>query len=338
VSTVSVAETTWREEYNRRFKPYERLKDELEYVLKSSLAAAGISIHTSSGRIKSWESFLQKARTKAEEGNNPFDTIHDLCGLRIVTLFHSDLDRIGELVHKNLTVVSSEDKLSSTPVETFGYMDRQYLVMLPETFRGPRYDDLKALSAELQVRTIGMDAWASVSHYLDYKSAYGVPSALRRDFYALSALFYVADQHFEMLFRAREETRAKATKDAGSAQNLIDQEINLDTLTALLRERYKDREHSSPGDMSELLGELHAAGYKNIQGFRKDLERFQHAADEYEKKHPPGGTRRRRFTDIGIVRMALDIGNTAYREARRAKGQRFYDEDILNYFGKFVSS
>jgi putative GTP pyrophosphokinase len=64
---------------------------------------------------------------------------------------------------------------------------------------GPRYDPLKHLRFEVQVRTIVMDAGAAVSHHLDYKGGTSVPSELRKDFYALSGLFYVADQHFEVL-------------------------------------------------------------------------------------------------------------------------------------------
>jgi ppGpp synthetase/RelA/SpoT-type nucleotidyltranferase len=62
---------------------------------------------------------------------------------------------------------------------------------------GPRYDSIKGQRFEIQVRTILMDAWANVSNYLDYKSDRSIPSELRRDFFALSGLFYVAEQHLE---------------------------------------------------------------------------------------------------------------------------------------------
>ena len=52
---------------------------------------------------------------------------------------------------------------------------------------------------EIQVRTIAQDAWASVSYHLDYKKEETIPVELRRDFYALSGLFYIADQHFKIL-------------------------------------------------------------------------------------------------------------------------------------------
>ncbi|MBI4489516.1 MAG: hypothetical protein HY694_10565 [Deltaproteobacteria bacterium] len=56
-----------------------------------------------------------------------------------------------------------------------------------------------AVPFEIQIRTIAQDAWASISHYLDYKKESDIPAQLRRDFYALSGLFYVADRHFAML-------------------------------------------------------------------------------------------------------------------------------------------
>ena len=59
-------------------------------------------------------------------------------------------------------------------------------------YSGPRYDNIAVLPFEIQVRTIAMDAWANVSHHLDYKSDKDVPAELRKDFYALSGLFYLA--------------------------------------------------------------------------------------------------------------------------------------------------
>jgi len=56
-----------------------------------------------------------------------------------------------------------------------------------------------------------MDAWATVSHYLDYKTDADVPLGLRKDFQALSGLFYLADTHFEMFYgatgRSQQETK-----------------------------------------------------------------------------------------------------------------------------------
>jgi len=56
-----------------------------------------------------------------------------------------------------------------------------------------------------------MHAWSIISHYLDYKTPNAVPSELKRDFNALSGLFYVADQHFEMFFKSSKASRKKAS-------------------------------------------------------------------------------------------------------------------------------
>ncbi len=56
-------------------------------------------------------------------------------------------------------------------------------------YKGPRYDTIVGMPFEIQVRTILMDAWANVSHYLAYKSDIDVPINLQRDFYALGGLF-----------------------------------------------------------------------------------------------------------------------------------------------------
>src|SRR5947208_10717429 len=100
-------------------------------------------------------------------------------------------------------------------------------------YKGPRYDAISGMPFEVQVRTILMDAWANVSHYLDYKGEADVPKPLRRDFYALSGLFYVADSHFEMFFKSSKDSRKQMAKLASESQSeLTEQDINLDSLTA----------------------------------------------------------------------------------------------------------
>jgi len=72
-------------------------------------------------------------------------------------------------------------------------------------------EEIKKIPFEIQVRTIAQDAWAAISHYLDYKKKSVIPDQLKRDFHALSGLFYVADTHF--LFIRREQIRASFMKN-----------------------------------------------------------------------------------------------------------------------------
>src|SRR4030095_5366606 len=52
--------------------------------------------------------------------------------------------------------------------QKLGDEGRHYVVTLPQHRTGHRYDPVKGLRCEIQLRTICQDAWAQISRYLDY--------------------------------------------------------------------------------------------------------------------------------------------------------------------------
>ena len=305
--------------YNSLIERYERLKVEFTFILEREMRSSGIPYHLIMGRIKTFESFLDKAQRKRI--TDPIREIDDICGLRIICLFLSDLQRIRELITTKLEVVSFEDKIQETPMQSFGYMGLHVICKLPPHFAGPRYDDIKDLKAEIQVRTISMDAWASISHYLDYKSVTAVPSELRKDFYALSGLFYMADSHFEMFFQQQQKSRQAVTIEAETVEGLVDSEINLDTLMTFLRKRYPNREHAEASAVSELVDGLVESGYSRIGEVERDVARTELAFDSLESdeitEHAADG-----FGDDEVIRISLCIlrGPFAKREEKYGRG------------------
>jgi ppGpp synthetase/RelA/SpoT-type nucleotidyltranferase len=187
-------------EYQRLTPKYDRLKGEVSYILQQELDARHIPVHLIEGRTKTVESLVDKANGLNLE--EPFDGITDICGVRVICLFRSDLSKIGEAIAGAFEIETKDDKITGSPVQEFGYLSVHYVGKLPQHYRGARYDDIKDLRFELQVRTMAMHAWDAISHHIDYKSAVAVPTELRKDFYALSALFYLADSQFETLLRA----------------------------------------------------------------------------------------------------------------------------------------
>jgi putative GTP pyrophosphokinase len=206
-----------------------------------------------------------------------------------------------------------------------GYLSFHVIANLPSSYKGPRYDGLKSLRFEIQVRTISMHAWAIISHYLDYKTPHAVPSELKRDFNALSGLFYVADQHFEMFFKSSKISRKKATEVVGLQKANKDTEINFDTLSAYFKKEFPDREHSDAQAISSLIEEMNKVGIKSLNMLDKKLKQGYAAFIEYEKKYPPGvpsmaaKSVQQRFLDVGVVRMTLQIVDKDFRELLTSK-------------------
>lgn len=191
---------TWQDEYRGREDVYRRLMEEALFTARSEIARAGIKTHSITGRVKTLESLEDKAQRKSY--TSPLADTPDVVGVRIVVLFLSDLPKIAEIVRSVFEVVAWEDKIEGEgDSSTFGYMSQHFEVLVPSQHSGPRYDDLRGIRFEVQVRTLLMDAWANVSHYLAYKGEPSIPTELRKDFFALSGLFYVADKHFEIFFQ-----------------------------------------------------------------------------------------------------------------------------------------
>lgn len=293
----------WDEEYARRKPLLEQLASESEFTLNQVTRKKKIKTHSVLSRVKTAESIAKKAKEK--ELTDPLNEIEDIVGVRVVVLFLSDLPRLDKLIHSTFNVVSSENKVTDTDPSSFGYMSVHYVVTLDDSHSGPRYDELKGMRIEIQTRTVVMDAWANVSHYLDYKGESSIPRDLRKDFYALSGLFYVADQHFEIFAdRSRKSQKeAKREVDSGSTSEI---EINLDTLAAFLAQRYPDRAKPGREGISELVEEITRAGYSDLGALEHDLDRVKARFEKYEKEEPPEMAEQPgRYNPVGVVRVSL---------------------------------
>jgi len=182
-----------RNEYDSRKGLFNQLIETIKFIISQKIQ--NIKIHSFNHRVKGFDSFVDKIRRKGVK--EPFQEIMDIVGLRIVCLFHSDVKDIGTIVEKNFEIIEKDDKIDGVDVNIFGYMVLKYKAKLKDVQSD--YKDFKDIPFEIQIITIAQDAWASISHYLDYKNENKLPLHLKRDFHALSGLFYVADTHFEIL-------------------------------------------------------------------------------------------------------------------------------------------
>jgi len=302
----------WTDDYLQREKQYARLAAEVEFGLEAITKSEGIKTHSITSRVKELQSLIEKCRQK--EIDDPINGVDDLVGIRVVVLFLSDLPRLDEVIRKTFDIRESDDKIMGSDPSSFGYMSIHYIGILKDEHAGPRYDDLKEIRFEIQARTIGMDAWANVSHYLDYKGESSVPEELKKDFFALSGLFYVADQHFEIFAARAKESRERAGEElqSGAASSL---EINLDTMEAFLVRRYPDRRHGDRSAVSDLVEELADIGFDTIGALESALDEVEPRFLKAEAEHPPippgvevnPDDPPKLFIDVGAVRLALRI-------------------------------
>ena len=163
-----------KKEYERRLPQYTQLTTEVRYILERALKETNIPLSDVTSRpkgAKDFESFYGKIVRKEISGD-PFEAIEDIAGLRVICLYRSGISETAQLVKKEFKVIREETSSSSSQL---GYRRDHYIVQIPESYAGPRYDGIKNLNCEIQIRTVSAHAWATISHHLDYKQEVDIP-------------------------------------------------------------------------------------------------------------------------------------------------------------------
>jgi putative GTP pyrophosphokinase len=214
----------------------EQLCSEVAYILTKRIGDQGIEYSAITSRAKTLKSFAEKLSRK--HYTDPLNDVTDLAGVRIVYLYKSDLAQIEKIVERELQIIEKVDKAEEHDADRFGYSALHYLVKLGRKSSGARYDDLKGLVCEVQVRTVLQDSWAIIDHHLSYKQESDVPKILKRKLNSLSGLFETADDQFDRVRAEREEYRQLVKSKLSSRENFLSQDTNLDTFTEFLKWKF----------------------------------------------------------------------------------------------------
>lgn len=118
-----------------------------------------------SSRIKTNESIQNKMRRKNSQFEDPYNILTDIIGIRIVTKYIDEIYQIVNLLKSNFMILESIDYIAH-PKES-GY--RSYHVIIQVTLdESQPIGHRTFLPIEVQIRTMGMDFWASLEHSLVY--------------------------------------------------------------------------------------------------------------------------------------------------------------------------
>ena len=167
----------------------QQVYDQLYNVLHEQ----GVKLNSIEHRVKTEESLIEKLGRKGDKYKN-LEDITDLVGLRIITFYSDDVDKVAAIV-KNLYVVdwdNSVDKRKLHELTSFGYNSLHYICHLKE---GP----LSGIPFELQMRTALQHVWSSIEHDIGYKGAVKLPPEYRRQFSRLAGMLELVDDEFSKI-------------------------------------------------------------------------------------------------------------------------------------------
>jgi putative GTP pyrophosphokinase len=161
-------------------------------------------------RAKDVKSFVAKAKKRVDgkpKYSEPLSQIQDQIGVRIITFFKSDVERLDSIVMRYFRAIEHKDHVPESEWE-FGYFGRHYVLLLPTDVIDDSTDrDMAPGFFELQIKTLFQHAWSEAEHDLGYKPGLKPlsPTDTRRLAFT-SAQAWGADQIFDELFRERNDS------------------------------------------------------------------------------------------------------------------------------------
>ena len=158
------------EDWNHFLLPYQQAVDELKVKLRGMRKQfRDLNQHEPiefvTGRVKPVDSIKEKmTRRKVQEDRLEQD-MQDIAGLRIMCQFVEDIYQVVDLLRKrkDMTIMEERDFISKE--KPSGYRSYNIVIEYPVQMVGGE----KKILAEIQVRTLAMNFWATIEHSLNYK-------------------------------------------------------------------------------------------------------------------------------------------------------------------------
>ena len=183
------------EDYRKQRENFIKLGDAAHTILSDIVNDLGLTVLAVEHRVKEERSLAGKLERKGE-GYNTLEDITDILGCRVICFLSDEIDKIGQKVEENFVVdwENSSDKRALIQEDAFGYLSLHYICSLPKGDKWP--DEICGIKFEVQIRTILQHAWSAIHHDIGYKSEFGVPREIRRQFARLAGLLELADDEF----------------------------------------------------------------------------------------------------------------------------------------------
>ena len=148
-------------------------------------------IHHIESRVKSPESIMAKLLKKGLPLTleSAMQNVNDIAGVRVVCSYIDDVYRVAEMVERqqDLEIVKRQDYIKTPNYN--GYRSLHLDLRVP-VYLSNRTEQVLA---EVQIRTIAMDFWASLEHKIYYKSDFEAPDYLQRELKACADVVDMLD-------------------------------------------------------------------------------------------------------------------------------------------------
>ncbi|MDW0117021.1 GTP pyrophosphokinase family protein [Sporosarcina thermotolerans] len=169
-------------EWKQFLEPYKQAVSELKVKLKGlrtqyELEGVHMPVEFVTGRVKPLASIYDKTLEKGipfKPSAELAEELPDIAGLRIMCQFVDDIGKVVDTLRKrtDMHVIEERDYISNK--KPSGYRSFHMIIGYPvQTIHG-----VKTILAEIQIRTLAMNFWASIEHSLNYKYQSELPDEI----------------------------------------------------------------------------------------------------------------------------------------------------------------
>ncbi|OCA84246.1 GTP pyrophosphokinase [Bacillus sp. FJAT-27225] len=204
--------------------PYKQAVEELKIKLKGmrsqfQLDSSHSPIEFVTGRVKPIASILDKANQKAIPLDRLEEEMQDIAGLRLMCQFVDDIRTVVQLLRNrnDFEIVEERDYISHE--KTSGYRSYHVVIRYPvQTITGE-----KNILAEIQIRTLAMNFWATIEHSLNYKYKGQFPEDIKNRLQRAAEAAFRLDEEMSLIRGEIQEAQAFFTRKKEAQQDKEDQ-------------------------------------------------------------------------------------------------------------------
>lgn len=228
-------------QFRQRLPLLKQLEEIVVQRLQDALIRQHITVTAIDHRVKKEDSLAGKLEHKGAKYHS-VDDITDLLGVRVITFYTDDVDKVAALVSQEFEVdwSNSVDKRKLHELDSFGYNSLHYICRLPI---GSAEEALCAIPFEVQMRTALQHVWSTINHDTGYKSDVQIPREYLRQFGRLAGMLELIDNEFSRLRTSLADYRRRMQSLVASGQ-LDEVPLSADTWDSYLLTRPFDRLNS----------------------------------------------------------------------------------------------
>lgn len=159
------------------------------------------------GRVKPIESIKEKMALRGIKEENLAQDMQDIAGLSVMVQFVDDVEEVLDVLRKrhDMRIIQERDYIKNRKAS--GYRSYHVIIEYPvDTINGS-----KTILAEIQIRTLSMNFWATIEHSLNYKYKGEFPDEIKKRLEITAKIAYQLD-----------EEMGKIRDDIQEAQALFD--------------------------------------------------------------------------------------------------------------------